>query len=170
MQNNFQGKNILITGHTGSNGMELSQKLVSLGAVVFGFALPTNMAETNTSGVISMFGDIRNKESLLIALETSKPEFIFHLAESDDEKEPYQTFEINVIGTLNLLDLTKNLKTLKSIAILSSEKNKNNAIYIASKQAESIAVNAYESLLTQNNINLSFEEIDNILEIIQNNI
>ena len=82
----WQGKTVLVTGHTGFKGGWLSLWLQSLGAKVVGYSLP---APTEPSlfevayvanQMTSLTGDIRDLENLKSVIEHHRPEIIFHLA------------------------------------------------------------------------------------------
>jgi CDP-glucose 4,6-dehydratase len=112
----WQGKNILITGHTGFKGSWLALWLSSLGAKVTGFALAPdsnpslfNLANIGDGCLIDHIeGDVRCLDSLKSAFQSSQPEIVFHLAAQSLVKRSYEnpilTYETNVIGTLNLLE------------------------------------------------------------------
>lgn len=110
----FGGKNILITGHTGFKGGWLTLWLESLGANVIGYSLdpPTNPSffqSTNLSNnIIDIRGDILDRNKIFETIKEYRPEFIFHLAAQPlvrySYKNPYDTFQANIMGTLNILE------------------------------------------------------------------
>jgi CDP-glucose 4,6-dehydratase len=118
MGNNFKdiyrGKKVLITGHTGFKGGWLSLWLTLLGAKVIGFSLAPS-TEPNFFEVVglenkmtSIIGDIRDKKAVESLIAEQKPDFIFHLAAQPlvrlSYKEPVETFETNIMGTINLFE------------------------------------------------------------------
>jgi CDP-glucose 4,6-dehydratase len=114
----FAGKTVLVTGHTGFKGSWLSEWLLMLGARVAGFSLPppTSPAlfkQLRLAGRIAehRVGDIRNRELVRAIVSESKPDFIFHLAAQpivrQSYKEPVETYETNVMGTVHLLDAVR---------------------------------------------------------------
>ena len=116
----FSGKSVLVTGHTGFKGSWLVLWLNELGAKVSGYALnpETTPNHFDCSRIKELLvndyrEDIRNKEMLRRVVSEVKPDFIFHLAAQplvlDSYKKPYETFEINVLGTANLLDVIHEL-------------------------------------------------------------
>jgi len=128
----WKGKRVFITGHTGFKGSWLSLWLHRLGAVTCGYSLPppTNPslfelaqigAKTDT-----IIGDIRNLEALTGALEGFQPEILFHLAAQPLVRESYvspvETYEINVIGTVNLLQAARSCNSLRSVVVITSDK------------------------------------------------
>ena len=128
----WKGKNVFITGHTGFKGAWLSIFLNILGAKVYGYSLKPsknslfNEAEVKKIIKKNFFADIKNYKKLQSAIKDSRPQLIFHLASqalvSEGYKNPYQNFKTNLIGTLNLLDILKNLKINVSTLIITSDK------------------------------------------------
>ena len=122
----------LITGHTGFKGSWLSLMLQMLGHEVSGISL--NPPEKSLFVQAELEGtfkhdfrvDIRDKEALTKAVSVIDPEVIIHLAAQplvrESYKFPVETFETNVIGTLNLLEATKELKNLKAALIITTDK------------------------------------------------
>lgn len=124
--NVYKNKTVLVTGHTGFKGSWLSIWLNSLGASVVGYSLPPNTEPSNfkSSGlenkVKSYFGDTRDIEKLSKVVLEHKPDFIFHLASQPlvrkSYNEPKETFEINMIGLINLLEIIR-INDLKTVFI-----------------------------------------------------
>lgn len=113
----YKNKKVFVTGHTGFKGTWLSLWLTLLGAEVAGFALEPNTKPSLfdvlklENHLISNIGDIRDKDSLGKAIKAHKPDFIFHLAAQPLVRYSYQqpllTFETNVMGTANLLEILR---------------------------------------------------------------
>nr|MCS5623609.1 GDP-mannose 4,6-dehydratase [Candidatus Neomarinimicrobiota bacterium] len=113
-KNFWKGKKVLVTGHTGFKGSWLSLWLQSLGAEVVGVSLdvPTTTSlyeQANVvKGMISLRQDIRNGEAIKQLFQQHKPEIVFHLAAQPlvrlSYREPVETYEINVMGTLHVLE------------------------------------------------------------------
>ena len=109
----------LVTGHTGFKGSWLSLMLQMQGHTVSGISLdPLEKSLFNQAGLNSLFEndlriDIRNSSLLTQAVKQLEPEVIIHLAAQplvrESYKDPTGTFETNVLGTLNLLEATKQL-------------------------------------------------------------
>lgn len=128
----YNGKKVLITGHTGFKGSWLSLFLNSLGAEVHGYALnpPTNpsMYEiANVNSVVnSNIADIRDFDSLNKCVQRIQPEIIFHMAAQplviDSYKNPRETYEVNVMGSVNLLDAVRNCKAVKALVNITTDK------------------------------------------------
>lgn len=114
LKNFYNGRKVLVTGHTGFKGSWLCMYLNYLGAEVIGYSLepPTNPNLYSLcsigSYVKSNISDIRDIESLLSVIDHEKPDIIFHLAAQalvrKSYTDPVKTYTSNVIGTLNLLE------------------------------------------------------------------
>ena len=132
--NNFwKNKKIFITGHTGFKGSWLCLLLNLLGAEITGYSLKPKtkknlyeMANIKKFVKKSIIADVRDYKKLYQEINQSKAEIIFHLAAQalvvDSYKEPRETFETNVIGTLNILDIIKKIRKIKTSIIITSDK------------------------------------------------
>ncbi|MBN2035444.1 MAG: CDP-glucose 4,6-dehydratase [Chitinispirillaceae bacterium] len=110
----WKNKRVFVTGHTGFKGSWLCLWLHKLGAQITGYSLapPTdpNLFELANirSCTRSIHGDVRNQKALHDAISQAYPEIIFHLAAQplvrDSYKVPVETYETNVMGTVNLLE------------------------------------------------------------------
>ena len=128
----YKNKKILITGHTGFKGSWLCQLLNQLGADVYGYALPPKTTpnlynEARINKIVTSFnGDIRDFEKLKVVLNQIQPEIIIHMAAQamvmESYKNPRETFEINVMGTVNMLDAARITKSVKAIVNVTSDK------------------------------------------------
>jgi len=128
----FKGRTVLITGHTGFKGSWLSKWLSILGAKVVGYSLspPTVPSLFKTIGlkdnIVHIIGDIRDPKHLNQVFKRYKPQFIFHLAAQPLVRrsyfDPALTFEINVMGTVNILDTVRQSKSVKVCVIITSDK------------------------------------------------
>lgn len=128
----YKGKKVFVTGHTGFKGSWLIQILSDWDAIVRGYALaPEN--ETNLYTEIngdllcdSVISDLRNKEAFKKAVLDFQPDFIFHLAAQPlvrlSYEIPSETFEVNAIGTANLLDAVKLLEKKCIIVLITTDK------------------------------------------------
>ena len=122
----------LVTGHTGFKGSWLSLMLQMQGHDVSGISLnpPTKSlfveAELQDTFKYDFRIDIRNKKALSDAVLEINPEIIIHLAAQplvrESYKFPFETFETNVMGTLNVLEATKLLRNLKAALIITTDK------------------------------------------------
>ena len=126
----YSGKRVLVTGHTGFKGSWLVYWLKSLGADVCGYALdaPTepNHFDLLNVDMESIIGDIRNKEKLGHVFSSFKPEIVFHLAAQPlvrlSYDEPVETFETNIMGTINVFEVCRNALSVKAIVNITSDK------------------------------------------------
>jgi CDP-glucose 4,6-dehydratase len=123
---------ILITGHTGFKGSWLTLLLNKMGYEVSGLSLdPSPESHFSLSGITKFVRedyrvDIRDKTALFASLKESQPQFIFHLAAQSLVKEsfrkPEYTYDVNVNGTLNILEMSQKLPSVKGILIVTSDK------------------------------------------------
>jgi len=126
------GKRVFLTGHTGFKGAWISIWLTELGAEVCGYALdpPTEPSLFEKAGLAarihSMFGDIRDRESLKRALETAKPEIVIHMAAQPlvrlSYEEPLLTYETNVMGAANLLEAVRGCESIRAVVLVTTDK------------------------------------------------
>jgi CDP-glucose 4,6-dehydratase len=128
----WQGKNVLLTGHTGFKGSWLSLWLQAMGAEVVGYALapPTNpslfeVAEV-ASGMISIIGDIRDLDKLHSVFAEYKPEIVIHMAAQPlvrySYENPVETYSTNVMGTVNVLEAVRHCTTVKAVVNITTDK------------------------------------------------
>jgi CDP-glucose 4,6-dehydratase len=132
LKSTYQGKKIFLTGHTGFKGAWLLKVLSMLGAEVKGYALaPENVFDLfcvlkGDSLCESIISDIRDKESLSKAVTSFQPDFVFHLAAQPlvrlSYKIPAETFEVNAIGTANLLDAIRLLQKPCTAVLITTDK------------------------------------------------
>lgn len=132
--NNFyKGKRILVTGHTGFKGSWLSIWLHALGAEVIGVALDPFSERDNF--VLSAIGkkikadirtDIRNGEQLKTIFKEYQPEIVFHLAAQPlvrlSYDIPVETYEINVMGTIHVLEAIRVTNSVKVGVMITTDK------------------------------------------------
>ena len=131
-RNNWQGRRVLVTGHTGFKGGWLALWLHQLGAEVTGFALPAS-TEPNLFGqarlaelVTHVEGDIRDAVAFERAIADARPELIFHLAAQplvrQSYADPVETYATNVMGTVHLLDACRRVDSVRAIVCVTSDK------------------------------------------------
>lgn len=128
----YAGRRVFVTGHTGFKGSWLSLWLHTLGAQVTGFSLPPpappNLHEVACGDVFasSVFGDIRDARAVTEALQAAQPEFIFHLAAQPlvrlSYAQPVETFEVNVMGTVRLLEAVRAAGLRCPVIVATSDK------------------------------------------------
>jgi len=126
----YRNKRVLITGHTGFKGSWLAFWLELLGAKVAGFSLAPNTLPSHYSlldlKIESHFGDINIQQDLYKVLSDFKPDIVFHLAAQaivlESFSDPHNTFQTNILGTVNLLECCRKIKTIKSIIVITTDK------------------------------------------------
>jgi CDP-glucose 4,6-dehydratase len=128
----WEGRRVLVTGHTGFKGAWLWQLLQALGAEPTGIGLsPDN--EPNLSALTrltehprSHFLDIRNREALSRAVREAEPEIVFHLAAQSLVRrsygQPLDTYSTNVMGTIHLLEAVRSLPSVRCLVVVTSDK------------------------------------------------
>lgn len=128
----YKNKKVFLTGHTGFKGAWLAFWLHQLGAQVKGYSLPPEPHQSlfEASGVNkeiqSVFGNILDVKSLEKELTAFQPDFVFHLAAQPlvrlSYEIPAQTFEVNVVGTANVLSAVRKLANPCSVVIITTDK------------------------------------------------
>jgi CDP-glucose 4,6-dehydratase len=125
----YKNKTVLVTGHTGFKGSWLCMWLEKMGANVIGYSLeaPTspNHIELLELEIKSIIGDIRDLDKLNKTFEKYKPDIVFHLAAQalvkSSYKNPIETYETNVMGTLKVLEACRN-HSVKAVVNITSDK------------------------------------------------
>ena len=128
----FSGKKILVTGHTGFKGTWLTRILVNAGANVIGYSRRSekNPNFFELSGVRNSIhhvkGDVRDLEHLKAVFDEYQPEIVFHLAAQpivrDSYREPVNTYETNVMGTVNIMECVRLHPCVKSVLNVTTDK------------------------------------------------
>ncbi len=132
LESTYLGKKVFVTGHTGFKGAWLLCMLHYLGARVKGYALDPlfdeNLYESLNGDSLceSVIGDLRNKKLLEAELLDYQPDFVFHLAAQPLVRLSYQipeeTFEVNAIGTANLLSALSKLSKACVAVLITTDK------------------------------------------------
>lgn len=128
----WRGKKVFLTGHTGFKGSWMSLWLQSLGADVTGYSLepptkPSLFDEANVyTGMTSIIGDIRDRKNLSDAFAEAQPEIVFHMAAQPlvraSYREPIETFETNVMGTLHVCEAMRSAGSVRAAVIITTDK------------------------------------------------
>lgn len=128
----YKDKKVLITGHTGFKGSWMCQILISAGAEVTGYALEAPIVSNLfllcklEEKINSIIGDIRNLTYLQEVFAKVQPEIVIHMAAQPLVRESYQnpvyTYDVNVMGTVNILECVRNSKSVKSFLNITTDK------------------------------------------------
>lgn len=132
----WHGKRVAVTGHTGFKGTWLTLWLEKLGAVVMGYSLPTSPGIFSpgiffectdlTKRIRSVEGDVRDLDHLRRTLNEFSPEVVFHLSAQSlvraSYRNPVETYSTNVMGTVHLLEVCRELPDLKVVVNVTSDK------------------------------------------------
>jgi CDP-glucose 4,6-dehydratase len=186
----FKDKKVFITGHSGFKGSWLTYALDNAGATTKGYSLkpisnPNLYSSLSFSkNHSSVFSDINNFEKLKKELNSFKPDYIFHLAAQplvlESLKDPKHTFETNFNGTLNLLEILREVKFATTAVFITTDKvyeNKdlNHAFdeedrlggkdpYSSSKAASELVIKSYYlSYFKDSKINIASARAGNVI-------
>ncbi|KUY94758.1 CDP-glucose 4,6-dehydratase [Burkholderia sp. RF7-non_BP1] len=128
----WSGKRVFLTGHTGFKGSWLTLWLHSLGAEVTGYALAPDTTPNLFSlarvdeGIESVISDIRDRGQLLNALRRAEPEVVIHMAAQSlvraSYASPVETYETNVMGTVHVLDAIRQVHSVRSVVVVTTDK------------------------------------------------
>jgi len=198
MRNNFfilkkfwKNKKVFLTGHTGFKGAWFCIFLNLLGAKVKGYALKPekklnlfDLAKINKLINQSVIGDIRDYGKLKKSISKFSPDFVVHMAAQPLVRSSYinpkYTYEVNMLGTVNVLNILNELNFIKSALIITTDKvyfNDNKKIYYKendslggldpysnSKSCAELAVNSYNhSFFRKKNIFVATARAGNVI-------
>ena len=128
----YNGKKVLLTGHTGFKGSWMSVMLVNAGAEVLGYS---SCSKTETRlfdlcGVKDQIkhvkGDVRDLDHLLEVFADFRPEIVIHMAAQpivrDSYKDPVGTYSTNVMGTVNICEAVRQTASVRSFLNVTTDK------------------------------------------------
>lgn len=128
----WNGKRVLVTGHTGFKGSWLSIWLKNMNAELIGFSkdIPTKPSLFKLAnveeGMRSIKGDIRNLAKIQSVMKENRPDIIIHLAAqslvSTSYQNPIETYSTNVMGTANILESARKVDSIRTILLVTSDK------------------------------------------------
>lgn len=178
-QKQFQGKTVVVTGHTGFKGSWLTAWLLELGARVIGLSdgVPTTPAHFNVARleprIQHHLADIRDAKAVADIITKAQPDFVFHLAAQAlvrrSYADPLTTFHTNTMGTAHVLEALRQLKKPCIAVLITSDKCYDNVEwlwgyretdrlggkdpYSASKAAAELVIHSYvESFMRDNTV------------------
>lgn len=189
--NIYNGKKVIVTGHTGFKGSWLSTWLTMMGAQVYGYSLNIPTAPSMFEAIKLQdkinhhYGDIREKENLNNYIQHIKPDFIFHLAAqaivSTSYAEPFDTITTNIVGTASVLEAIRNITWDCTCVLITSDKAYDNVewiwgyretdtvggkdIYSGSKGGAELVIKCYFKSFIQNmpNIKIGIARAGNVI-------
>ena len=186
----WENKSVVVTGHTGFKGSWLTICLERLGAKVLGISLepdsnPCLFNAAKISNICnSILCDIRDYKKLENILSEFNPEIVFHLAAQplvgESYKDPIKTYSTNLMGSINILEVSRSLTSLKSLVIVTTDKvyknkewcypyRENDELggfdpYSSSKAATEIAVASYrDSFFKDKNLSITTARAGNVI-------
>ncbi|MGE0526361.1 MAG: CDP-glucose 4,6-dehydratase, partial [Bdellovibrionales bacterium] len=129
----WENRKVLMTGHTGFKGAWFVQLLRSFGAKVHGFSLPPpsqpslyERAKLSALLDLEVLGDIRNQSLLKEVIDTVDPDVVIHMAAQSlvpaSYLDPMETWSVNVMGTVSVLEACRRKKAIRVIGIVTSDK------------------------------------------------
>ncbi len=170
--NAYRGRRVMLTGHTGFKGTWMALWLANVGAKLLGYSTPapTDPSHYEASRVSELLvdeaiADIRDRQRLEQSVREFEPEIIFHMAAQPlvrlSYEQPYETFEVNAMGTANLLEVVRQSNLNVAVVVITTDKCYDNVEqvwgyrendplggsdpYSASKAAAELVVHSYRN-------------------------
>ena len=122
---------LLLTGHTGFKGTWMTFLLEHLGVPLIGYSLPSEKESlfdraSRTGAIPEVFADIRDYQNLEKFIDEHKPSTIIHMAAQplvlESYENPRETFDVNIMGTVNVLDIAFKKEFIKAIIVVTTDK------------------------------------------------
>ena len=128
--NIYKNKKVFVTGHTGFKGSWLVLTLQQLGCEVYGYSLLPDSEPSHFEllklNLHSTYADIRDYAVLKNSLKESQAEIVFHLAAQSlvrpSYSNPVYTYDVNVMGSLNILEASRSCEHVKAIVMITTDK------------------------------------------------
>jgi len=187
----WSGRRVFLTGHTGFKGSWLALRLARAGAAVYGYALAPdtepNLFEAARVGDVlagSTIADLRDRDVLVKAMRRTDPEIVLHLAAQPlvrrSYREPLATWDVNVMGTVAVLESARACPQLAGIVAVTTDKvyahgaaphpfAESDALggydpYSASKAASELAASSYrDAFLRERGIAVATARAGNVI-------
>ncbi|OKP86558.1 CDP-glucose 4,6-dehydratase [Paenibacillus sp. P3E] len=129
----WNGKKVFVTGHTGFKGSWLCLWLSKMGAEITGYSLqpattPSLFELCNINSLLEnhILADIRDAKQLNAAMEHAQPEIVIHMAAQplvrESYRNPIETYEVNVMGTVNLMEAIRNCESVIAVVNVTTDK------------------------------------------------
>jgi CDP-glucose 4,6-dehydratase len=132
LADSYRSRRVFVTGHTGFKGAWLAEWLGTLGAEVIGYALdpptqPSLFDALDLGGRLRhVVADVRDRGRLVAEVQAAQPSLIFHLAAQPLVRrayaDPHETFETNVMGTVNVLEAARACASVCAVVVVTSDK------------------------------------------------
>jgi CDP-glucose 4,6-dehydratase len=187
--NFWKNKKVFITGHTGFKGSWLCLYLYQLEAKVSGYALnpPTDPSLFKLCGIDdlmnSTIADIRDLGTLKKAMLSASPDIVIHMAAQplvrQSYKDPVETYSVNVMGTVNLLESVRSCKSIKAVVNVTTDKiyenkerqsgyKENEPLggydpYSSSKACSELVTSAYRNSFLNNGVAVATARAGNVI-------
>ncbi len=129
----YNGRRVLITGHTGFKGAWLTTWLLEMGAEIVGFSLPEPPSDPCMfdllglgEQIVDLRGDVRDFDRLAAVFADYQPEVVFHMAAQPivlkSVEDPKTTFDINAGGTVNVLEAVRRTPGVRAMIAITTDK------------------------------------------------
>lgn len=128
----WEGRRVLLTGHTGFKGTWTGLWLEQLGATVAGYSLAPDQTPAlfdllaPFANAQSTIGDLGDHDRLAMVISDFRPQVVLHMAAQPlvrrSYRRPRQTFADNVQGTVNVLDAVRDLEGLEAVLVVTTDK------------------------------------------------